>query len=58
MISMIFRHSQVEDLREAIKKSGTEAKMDQFNKIYDDLKSLDLLSDEVRYDSSFGIFIH
>ncbi|XP_031617089.1 pentatricopeptide repeat-containing protein 2, mitochondrial-like [Contarinia nasturtii] len=36
----------VEDLRRSIEKSGTEEQLNKFNRIYDDLKSFDLLSDE------------
>lgn len=37
-------------MREAIKQSGTETQMNQFNKIYEDLKTLDLLNNDVCFE--------
>lgn len=38
---------KIEDLRQAIEKSGTETQLVEFNKINGELTSMDLLSDEV-----------
>lgn len=48
---------QVDDLRDSITKSGTEQQLAKFNKIYEDLKALDLLNNDVSLLSCVIIFL-